>query len=210
MSITSERIREQPFFHVLADDAAEDIEMLEEGVEQLRAENEKLTKQVRSYVALVKSMEETKSILLRNMYTQAEVTAILESEREANKMLTEELNEQARLLGISAEKELALMAKVERLEKELKAINAALDDPRVDLTMTATEIIAEAKKAAENLSLYKSWAEQYGLQIFDDLEEMQKDAKRYRWIRARERRLIYRLNEHMTLDESIDAEMKGK
>ena len=42
MSITSERIREQPFFHVLADDAAEDIEMLEEEVEQLRAENAKL------------------------------------------------------------------------------------------------------------------------------------------------------------------------
>ena len=35
-----------------------------------------------------------------------------------NKMLTEELNEQARLLGISAEKELALLAKVEQLEME--------------------------------------------------------------------------------------------
>lgn len=87
--------------------------------EQLRAENEKLTKQVRSYAALVKSMEETKSILLRKMHNQAEATATLESEREANKQLTEELNEQARLLGISAEKELALLTKVEQLEREL-------------------------------------------------------------------------------------------
>ena len=85
---------------------------------RLRDENEKLTKQVRSYGALVKSMEETKSILLRNIHNQAEATATLESEREANKQLTEELNEQARLLGISAEKELALLAKVEQLEKE--------------------------------------------------------------------------------------------
>ena len=85
----------------------------------IRAENEKLTKQVRSYAALVKSMEETKSILLRNTHNLAESVATLESEREANKMLTEELNEQARLLGISAEKELALLAKVERLEREL-------------------------------------------------------------------------------------------
>ena len=51
-------------------------------------------------------------------HNQAEATATLESEREANKQLTEELNEQARLLGISAEKELALLAKVEQLERE--------------------------------------------------------------------------------------------
>lgn len=50
---------------------------------RLRAENEKLTKQVRSYVALVKSMEETKSILLRNTHNLAESVATLESEREA-------------------------------------------------------------------------------------------------------------------------------
>ena len=35
-----------------------------------------------------------------------------------NARMTEELNEQARLLGISAEKELALLAKVEHLEME--------------------------------------------------------------------------------------------
>ena len=39
--------------------------------------------------------------------------------RAENKMLAEELNEQARLLGISAEKELALRAENERLKAEL-------------------------------------------------------------------------------------------
>ena len=43
-----------------------------------------------------------------------------------------------------------------------------------------------------------------------ELAEAKKDAERYRWIKEREYRLIYRLNEHMTLDESIDAAMKGK
>lgn len=43
----------------------------------------------------------------------------MEQLRNENKMLTEELNEQARLLGISAEKELALLTKVEQLEREL-------------------------------------------------------------------------------------------
>ena len=42
MSITSERIREQPFFHALADDAAEEIETLEKEIDQLRAENASL------------------------------------------------------------------------------------------------------------------------------------------------------------------------
>jgi len=37
MSITSDRIREQGFFHALADDAAEEIEQLEREVAQLRA-----------------------------------------------------------------------------------------------------------------------------------------------------------------------------
>ena len=39
--------------------------------------------------------------------------------RAENKMLAEELNEQARLFGISAEKELALRAENERLKAEL-------------------------------------------------------------------------------------------
>lgn len=37
MSITSDRIREQGFFHALADDAADEIEQLEREVAQLRA-----------------------------------------------------------------------------------------------------------------------------------------------------------------------------
>ena len=42
-----------------------------------------------------------------------------------------------------------LRAENERLKAELKAITFALDDPRIDLTMTAVEVIAEAKKDAE-------------------------------------------------------------
>jgi hypothetical protein len=37
MSITSDRIREQGFFHVLADDAADEIETLEKENAKLRA-----------------------------------------------------------------------------------------------------------------------------------------------------------------------------
>jgi len=37
MSITSDRIREQGFFHALADDAADEIEQLEREVAKLRA-----------------------------------------------------------------------------------------------------------------------------------------------------------------------------
>ena len=48
MSITSERIREQPFFHALADDAAEEIETLEKELDQFRAENEKLKAELKS------------------------------------------------------------------------------------------------------------------------------------------------------------------
>lgn len=65
--------------------------------------------------------------------------------RAGNKMLAEELNEQARLLGISAEKELALRAENERLKAELKSIDGALDDPRANLTLTTAEIIWEIK-----------------------------------------------------------------
>lgn len=47
--------------------------------------------------------------------------------RAENESLIEELNEQARLLGISAEKELALRAENEQLKAELaEAIDAAM------------------------------------------------------------------------------------
>jgi hypothetical protein len=72
--------------------------------------------------------------------------------------LRTEVTEQARLLGISAEKELALRAENERLKAELKSIDGALDDPRANLTLTTAEIIWEikaelAEKEAEILKL---------------------------------------------------------
>lgn len=106
-----------------------------------------------------------------------------------NKQLRAEINEQARLLGISAEKELALMAKVEQLKKELKAINAALDDPRVDLTMTATEIIAEMKRDAERYRFLRQ-LDAKGIQVYDGNNDTS----------------IFGYD----LDAAIDAAMKGK
>ena len=134
---------------------------LGEEVDQLRAENEKLTTQARSYAALVKSMEETKSILLRKIQNMYEAVATLESEREANKELTEELTEQARLLGISAGKELTLLSKIERLKAELAATikeRNAFQDQCIRL---------EQKRALEKF----------------ELEEVKQDAERYRWLR---------------------------
>lgn len=48
--------------------------------------------------------------------------------RAENEKLTEELTEQARLLGISAEKELALMAKMDQLKKELATAQEHIRD----------------------------------------------------------------------------------
>ena len=42
--------------------------------------------------------------------------------RAENEKLTEEVTEQARLLGISAEKELTLLSKIEMLERELAGV----------------------------------------------------------------------------------------
>ena len=104
--------------------------------------------------------------------------------------LRAELNEQARLLGISAEKELALRAENERLKAELKSIDGALDDPRANLTLTTAEIIWEIKA---------------------ELAEAKKDAERYRWLRNNPVWVGYdsdfRPDE---IDTAIDAAMKGK
>ena len=104
--------------------------------------------------------------------------------------LRAEINEQARLLGISAEKELALRTENERLKAELKSIDGALDDPRANLTLTTAEIIWEIKA---------------------ELAEAKKDAERYRWLRNNPVWVGYdsdfRPDE---LDASIDRAMKGK
>lgn len=75
--------------------------------------------------------------------------------------LRAEVAEQARLLGISAEKELALRAENERLKAELKSIDGALDDPRANLTLTTAEIIWEIKA---------------------ELAEEKKDAELFQWL----------------------------
>lgn len=54
--------------------------------------------------------------------------------RAENKMLAEELNEQARLLGISAEKELALRAENERLKAKLELAEAVICRINKELT----------------------------------------------------------------------------
>ena len=52
------------------------------------------------------------------LWTSCDWRQEIDQLRAENKQLTEELNEQARLLGISAERELALSAKVGYLEME--------------------------------------------------------------------------------------------
>lgn len=66
--------------------------------------------------------------------------------------LQTELNEQARLLGMSAERELKLIAERDQfrdgmltLGTELRTIEAALDDERINLTHTAAQVAAEMR-----------------------------------------------------------------
>lgn len=81
--------------------------------------------------------------------------------RTKNEKLTEEVTEQARLLGISAEKELTLLSKIERLERKLAATikeRNAFQDQCIHL---------EQKRALEKF----------------ELAEVKQDAERYRWLR---------------------------
>ena len=50
------------------------------------------------------------------------------------------------LMEIRSENKSRLQAENAALKAELKAINAALDDPRTDLTMTACEVIVALKE----------------------------------------------------------------
>ena len=56
------------------------------------------------------------------LWTSCDWRQEIDQLRAENESLIEELNEQARLLGISAEKELALLTKVEQLERELAKV----------------------------------------------------------------------------------------
>lgn len=69
--------------------------------------------------------------------------------REENKQLRAEINEQARLLGVSAEKELALRAENERLKAKLELAEVKKDASRwFSLVMNA---VAELEDAANCL-----------------------------------------------------------
>ena len=122
--------------------------------------------------------------------------------RAENASLTEEVTEQARLLGISAEKELTLLSKIEKLERGLAAIikeRNAFQDQCIRL---------EQKRALEKF----------------ELAEVKQDAERYRWLRhgdndepllkfsfdARCNSDDVWLLRNDELDAAIDAEMKGK
>ena len=69
-----------------------------------------------------------------------------------------------------------LQAENAALKAELKAINAALDDPRIDLTMTACEVIAALKEQVAQLedqvqknsihsNLVDAWCNEHGSQM---------------------------------------------
>ena len=102
--------------------------------------------------------------------------------RAENNRLKAELAEQARIVGMGAERELALLAKAERLEKELaeqgewiaelkkecerfrqEALDSYLDDEESVITKQALEItrlkveLAEAKKDAMCWYMTKQW-----------------------------------------------------
>ena len=66
------------------------IEKKQPELDQLRADNERLNKQINSYKMLTKSLEETKTYLLKKAEQNKEAVETLTSEREANAALTGE------------------------------------------------------------------------------------------------------------------------
>lgn len=112
---------------------------------------------------------------------------------EENKQLRAEINEQARLLGISAEKELALRAENERLKAENELYAAEMSAAKEDGFYSAQELFMAYHNAEEELA------------------EAKKDAERYRWLRNNPVWVGYdsdfRPDE---IDAAIDAAMKGK
>ena len=89
-----------------------------------------------------------------------------------------------------------LRAENERLKTELKSIDAALDDPRVNITLTTAEVVLELKA---------------------ELAEAKKDAGRYIAKRKLDftrskavNEIIYNTSYDRTVDYVIDEAMKGK
>ena len=79
--------------------AGEMLERYQQENEQLRADNERLNKQINSYKMLTKSLEETKTYLLKKAEQNKEAVETLASEREANAALTGENEELKRKLA---------------------------------------------------------------------------------------------------------------
>lgn len=75
------------------------LERYQQENDQLRAENERLNKQINSYKMLTKSLEETKTYLLKKADQNKEAVETLASEREANAALTGENEELKRKLA---------------------------------------------------------------------------------------------------------------
>lgn len=87
----------------------------------------------------------------------------------------------------------ALRAENKVLKQELKEINAAIDDPAVDLTLTAVECIQKIKQQ---------------LQVaLGELIEAQKDAERYRFLKRSAARGAFG---GVVSDAAIDRAMFGE
>lgn len=69
---------------------------------------------------------------------------------------------------------------------------------------------ARLRDELATLALYKNLAAQYGLEAFSDLESLQKDAERYRWLRDTQEgktvRIMYRREWDKAIDEAIRKE----
>ena len=77
MSITSDRIREQGFFHTLAEDAADEIEALEAENERLKALNVELTAKCNWYNSDGARLERERDELKRQLAAQAAQIEVL-------------------------------------------------------------------------------------------------------------------------------------
>jgi hypothetical protein len=110
--------------------------------------------------------------------------------------------------------------RIETLKAELKAIDAALDDPRLNLSMTAVDLIQELKTAEDDMQKHacQMAKERDEMTVERDhtkkqRDELPEDAERYRWLRAPtgesvKCRLIWNKRE-AELDAAIDELRAG-
>lgn len=107
-------------------------------IERLNAEVERLEAAIKTQANAVRILDQRKDTelwFLRKAHHEAKVSVkTLDSERKANALLTAEIErlraeveEQARLNGMRAERELALRAEIERLRSENARLREALE-----------------------------------------------------------------------------------